>query len=85
MAELTTRISKTSIIHLLNKNPIEWYSKSQHFVESDTYGNEYAAYNICTDHTFDLHNTLCCLGVPIQMVNGSDASFMFGNNVLFLI
>ena len=80
-ADLTTGIYHTGIIHLLKNTPIKWYSKSQHYVETATYGSEYTANCICTDQIFDLQNTICYLGVPIQMVNGADASFMFGDNL----
>ena len=46
------------------------------------YGYEYAAACICTDHIVDLHNNLCCLGVPLHTVNGSDDYFMFGDSFL---
>ena len=49
-------------------------------VETSAYGRKYDAACICTAHIVDLQNTLCCLGVTPQIVNGSDASFMFGNN-----
>ena len=79
MAYLTTGRSQTVITHILNKTHREWYSKSQFCVKTDTYGSEYAADHICTDHIVDLCNTLQYIGVPLQMVNGSDASFMFGD------
>ena len=82
MADLTTGRSQTDIIHLLNKNLIEWYSKLQSCAKKSTYISEYADARICTDQIIDPQNTLRCLGVPLQMVNGSDASFMFGDNVL---
>ena len=39
MDDLTTEISQTGIIHLLNKTPIECYSKLQSCVETATYGS----------------------------------------------
>ena len=71
--------SHTGIIHILNKTSIDWYYKLQHCVETATYGSKYAAALICTDHIFDPRNTLRYLGVPLQMVNISDALSMFGN------
>ena len=80
MADLTTGISQTIIIHILNTTPIEWYSKSQYCVKTATYGSKYSTTHICTDQIVDLHNTLRCLGVSLKMVILSDASFMFGRD-----
>ena len=80
IADLTTGISQTVIIHLLNKSPIEWYYKPQSCVKTATYGSEYAAACMCTDQIVHLCNTLIYLDVTLQMVNGTDASFMFGDN-----
>ena len=44
--------------------------------------SEFWCVSIFTDQIVDLRNTLRYLGVPIQMVNGSDASFVFGDNFL---
>jgi hypothetical protein len=33
----------TGIVHLVNKTPIEWYSKKQATVKTETYGSECAA------------------------------------------
>ena len=82
MDYLTTGRSQTGIIHFLNKTLIEWYPKLKSCAEADTYGSEYAATRICTDNIVDLCNTLLYLGVPLHMVNGLDASYMFGNNIL---
>ena len=65
----------------MNKILIEWNSKSQYCVETFTYVSEYDAAYICTDHIVDLCNTIFYIGVPLQMVNGSDSSFMFGDNL----
>ena len=54
MSGLTTVIYKTGIIYLLNKTTIEWYSKTQSCVETATYGSEYAATCIRTEHIVDL-------------------------------
>ena len=80
-ADLTTGISQTRIIHLRNKTLIEWKYKSQSCVETATYVSEYDAAYICNNHIFDLCNTLFYIGVPLQMVNGSDSSFTFGDNL----
>ena len=78
MMDLTTGRSQTGIIHLLKKTPIEWFSKSKSCVETDTYGSEYAADRIFTDHIANLINTIRYHDFPLYLVNGSDASFMFG-------
>jgi hypothetical protein len=65
----------TGILHLMNKTPIEWYSKKQATVETATYGSEFVAARICTEQIIDLHNTLRFLGVPVR-----EKSYMFGDN-----
>ena len=82
MADLNTGISQTVIIHILNNTPIEWYSKSQSCVKTSTYGSEYATARICTDHIVDLCNTLRYISVLLQIFNGTDSSFIFGDNFL---
>ena len=82
MDDLTTGISHTGIIHLLNKTPIKWYSKLQSCVEIAAYGSEYAASCICTDQIFDVNSNLHYLDIPLHMVNGSDASLIFGYKFL---
>ena len=41
MVELARGVSQTVIIHMMNNNLIEWYSKSQSFAKNATYGIEY--------------------------------------------
>ena len=82
MADLTTGRYQTLIIHILNKTHIEFYSKSQSCVKPVTYGSEYSVTRICTDYIVDIINTLLYIGVPLQMGNGSDASFIFGDNFM---
>ena len=84
MDDLTISIFKTVIIHLLNKTTIYWYYKSQYCDETTTYGSKYSTTRICTDHIVGLCNNLRYLGVPFQMVNWSDASFMLGDNFSFV-
>lgn len=73
--DLITGRSVTGILHLINKTPLEWYSKKQATVETATYGSEFVAARISTDQIIDLRTTLRYLGVPI---NGK--SFLFGDN-----
>ena len=48
--DMITGRSVTGIIHLINKTPFEWYSKKQSTVETATYGSEFTAARIATDH-----------------------------------
>jgi len=47
MNDMTTRKSVTGILHLLNKTPIDWYSKKQPTVETATFGSEFVAARTC--------------------------------------
>jgi hypothetical protein len=75
MHDLITGRSVTGILHLVNKTPIDWFSKKQAMVETATYGSEFIAARSCIEQIVDLHNTLRYLGVPIRA-----KSFMFGDN-----
>jgi hypothetical protein len=68
-------ISVTGILHMINKTPLDWYSKKLPTVERATYGSENVAAQVCIEQIIDLQNTLCYLGVPIL-----SKSYMFGNN-----
>ena len=65
----------TGILHFVNATPINWYSKRQATVETDTYGSEFVAARIAVDQIIDLRNTLRYLGVPIR-----DKSYLFRDN-----
>jgi hypothetical protein len=67
--------SVTGILHMMNKTPIEWYSKKQATVETATYGSEFVAARTCVEQVMDLRNTLYYLGVPVR-----STSYMFGDN-----
>ena len=74
--DMLTGHSVTGILHLLmNKMPIDWYSKKQATVETATYGSEFIAAHTCVDHVIDLCTMLWYLGVPIH-----EMSYMFGDN-----
>ena len=73
--DMLTGRSVTGILHLLNKTPIDWYSKKQATVETATYGSDFVAARTCVNQVIDLRTTLRYLGVPIR-----DKSFMFGDN-----
>jgi hypothetical protein len=75
MHNITSGKSVTNILHLVNKTPIDWYSKKQATVETATYGSEFVAARVCVEQIIDLRTTLWYLGVPIR-----DKSYMFGDN-----
>jgi hypothetical protein len=72
---LITGCSVTGILHLVNKTPIDWYSKKQATVETATYGSEYVAAGTCVEQVMDLRLTIRYLRVPIR-----SRSYMFGDN-----
>ncbi len=73
--DMITGRSVTGILHLVNKTPIDWYSKKQATVETATYGSEFIAAQIWVDQSIDLKMTLRYLGVPVQK-----KAYMFGDN-----
>ncbi len=73
--DLISGQSVTGILHLLNKTPIDWYSKLQSTVETATFGSEYVAARTATEQIIDLRITLRYLGVPVR-----GTSMMFGDN-----
>jgi hypothetical protein len=49
MHDIAMGRSVTGILqHLMNKTPVEWYSKKQATVETATYGSEFVAARVCT-------------------------------------
>jgi hypothetical protein len=75
MHDLITGRSMTGILHLMNKTPIDWFSKKQATVEVATYSSEMVAMRTCVEQIIDLRTTLRYLGVPVR-----DKSYMFGDN-----
>jgi Reverse transcriptase (RNA-dependent DNA polymerase) len=75
MHDVSTGRSVTGILHLINKTPIDWFSKKQATVETATYGSEFVAARTCVEQIVDLRTTLYYLGVPVR-----DMSYMFGDN-----
>ena len=73
--DLISGKSVTGILHLLNKTPIDWYSKLQSTVETATFGSEYVAGRTAAQQIIDLRLTLRYLGVPIM-----GSSMLFGDN-----
>jgi hypothetical protein len=68
--------SVTGLLMLLNKTPIDWYSKKQYGVETATYGSEFVAARIGVDKIVEMRYMLRMLGVPMQ-----GPSYMFGDNL----
>jgi hypothetical protein len=75
MHNIATGRSVTGILHLVNKSPIEWYSKKQATVETATYGSEFVTARVCVEQIIDLRNTLPFLGVLVR-----EKRYMFGDN-----
>ena len=55
----------TAILHLIQKTPIDWFSKNQATVETVTNGSNFISGRICVDQVVDLRTILCYLGVPV--------------------
>ena len=75
MHDIATGRSVTGILHMVNKTPIEWFSKKQETVETATYWSKLDAARTCAEKSIDLRNTLRYLGVPVR-----EKSYMFGDN-----
>jgi hypothetical protein len=71
---LVTGRSVTACLHMLNKTPVDLFSKTQATVETATYGSEFFAAMTCVEQIIDFRNTLRYLGVPIR-----SKSYMFGD------
>ena len=67
--------SVSGILHLINRTPLQWYSKKQGTVETATYGSKFVAARIATEQIVDLCITLRYLGVPIN-----SKTYMFCDN-----
>jgi hypothetical protein len=75
MHDMISGKSVTGVLHLINKMPLDWYSKKQATVETATYGSEFVAARTCVEQIIDLRLTLRYLGVPLR-----EKSYMFGDN-----
>ena len=67
--------SVTAVLHMLNKTPIEWYSKKQSTVVTATFGSENVAARTAIEQMKTFKYTLLYLGVPII-----DRAVMVGDN-----
>jgi len=76
MSDYVTGRSRTGILHMLNKTPIDWFSKKQASVETATYGSEFVAARIAVDQIVELRHELRYLGVQL-----TGPSWMFGDNL----
>jgi hypothetical protein len=82
MHDIAMGRSVTGFLHPVNKIAMEWYSKNQATIETETYGSEFVATIGCVEQSIDLHNTLqsLSLSVPIR-----GESYMFGNNDMSVV
>ena len=71
--------SVTGILNLINKTPLDWYSKKQATVETAIYGSEFVAGRTCTEHIMDIRTTLRYLGIPLR-----EKCYMFGDDESFV-
>ena len=55
---MLTGRAMTGILHLLNKTPVDWFSKKQSTVETATFGSKFLATRTCIKQVIDLRNTL---------------------------
>jgi hypothetical protein len=70
----------TGVLHLINKMPINWYSKKQATVKTATCDSEFGAARIAANQVIDLRRMLRYLGVPIR-----GKAYMFGDNQSVII
>ena len=63
----STRRSQTGELILINKAPINWYSKRQATVEASTFGAEFCTPKTGAEMVEDLHYKLHMFGVPIYV------------------
>jgi hypothetical protein len=73
--DLCTGRIMSGIITLINKTPIQWFSKNQTTVKTYTYGSEYMVTRQATERIMDLRYTLCMLGIPIMAHPGYLGTF----------
>ena len=62
--DITGRLMMASM-HILNKTPIDYYSKRQTTVETATYGSEFVVTRTTTEQIMDLRATLQFLGANV--------------------
>ena len=67
--------STSGILEFINQMPIDWFSKQQGQVETETDGSKLMVAQQAGECMIDLCSTFCCFGVPL---NGP--LWIFGNN-----
>ena len=72
---LLTRLSRSGFLIYLNMAPSLWYTKKQATVETSTFGSEFIAMRIATEHIQVLRYKLRSFGIPIN-----EPTFMYGDN-----
>ena len=75
MHDVLTGWSVTGILHILNKTPIDCYSKTQPTMETATYGSEFIASRLAAEQIMAMMIYLRYLGVKL-----SGATYRFGDN-----
>ena len=70
--DIETRRYVTGVMMIINKTPIQWYSKSQNIVKTSTYRSEMAATSIATEMTMAMsyNNIIIWVDIygPTQML-----------------
>ena len=72
---MVTGHSVTGIIHILNKTPVDHFSKKQPTVETATFGSEFMAARTTVEQIIAIRTTLRYLGVPII-----GSTYLYGDN-----
>ena len=72
---MITGQSVTSILHLINQTPFDWYSKKQNTVKTARYGSKFTAARIAVDQIITDRTMLRYLFIPIK-----NNTYMFGDN-----
>jgi hypothetical protein len=73
--DMVTGRAVTRILEMLNKTPMDWYTKRQATVETATYGSEFVAGRVAVDRAIDLRLSLRYLGVEVK-----GRTYMFTDN-----
>ena len=71
--DLKTHYSQTGFLILINRDPLDWYSKCQNMVESAVFGSEFLAQKKAMEHLHGLHYKLLMMGIPIVV-----PTYMYG-------
>ena len=55
---------------MLNKTPVEWFTKRQNLVGTATYGSEFVSAKAAVNQIIDLRYTMRMFGVPLTGLSG---------------